>query len=116
MIIRLATILRNIRDYFADVPVLIISSNHELDKIKRSYEIGCSDYIKKPFFIYELVQKVKNLCKIDKSMIKFNEECQYNFVDHILYEQGEKIILAKKEILFLYNQKFKDIDRDQPSN
>ncbi len=47
------TILKNIRDYCGDIPVLIISSNHELDKIKTSYEKGCNDYIKKPFFIYE---------------------------------------------------------------
>ena len=95
------TILKNIRDYFNDVPVLIISSNHELEKIKSSYEIGCSDYIKKPFFIYELVQKVKNLCKVEKSFIYFDEQFKYSFVDHILYENGEKVLLAKKEILFL---------------
>lgn len=95
------TILKNIRDYCGDVPVLIISSNHELDKIKSSYEKGCNDYIKKPFFIYELVQKVKNLCKIENKYISFGEEYEYNFVDHVLYAKGEKVILAKKEILFL---------------
>lgn len=95
------TILQHIRDYFSDVPVIIISSNHELDKIKTSYEFGCSDYLKKPFFIYELIQKVKNLCKIEYTKIHFNDECQYSFTDHVLYHQGEKIVLAKKEILFL---------------
>ena len=95
------SILRNIRDYFNDVPVLIISSNHELEKIKTSYEIGCSDYIKKPFFIYELVQKVKNLCKIENTAIYFDEDYRYSFVDHVLYEKGQKVVLAKKEILFL---------------
>ncbi len=95
------TILKNIRDYCGDVPVLIISSNHELDKIKSSYEKGCNDYIKKPFFIYELVQKVKNLCKIENKYISFGAHFEYNFVDHILYAKGEKVILAKKEILFL---------------
>lgn len=95
------TVLKNIRDYFHDIPVLIISSNHELEKIKSSYEIGCSDYIKKPFFIYELVQKVKNLCKVENSKIHFNDDYEYSFIDHILYEKGQKIVLAKKEILFL---------------
>ncbi len=95
------SVLKNIRDYFGEVPVLIISSNHELEKIKTSYEKGCNDYIKKPFFIYELVQKVKNLCKIENKYMQFCDEYQYSFKEHVLYAKGEKIILAKKEILFL---------------
>lgn len=95
------TVLKTIRDYYPDVPALIISSNHELEKIKTSYEKGCNDYIKKPFFIYELVQKVKNLCKIQDKSIKFSDTSRYSFIENILYENNEKIVLAKKEILFL---------------
>lgn len=95
------SVLQHIRDYYEDVPVLIISSNHELEKIKVSYEKGCNDYIKKPFFIYELVQKVKNLCKVEYQYIKFSDDCKYSFVEHVLYDKEEKVILAKKEILFL---------------
>ena len=96
------SILKNIRDYLgASIPVIIISSNHELEKIKASYEKGCSDYIKKPFFIYELVQKVKHLCQIEFNFIEFNDSCKYNFMEHTLYVNNEKIILARKEILFL---------------
>jgi len=95
------TILKNIRDYNKTVPVIIVSSNHELEKIKDSYEKGCNDYIKKPFFIYELVQKLKNLCQVKERFIKFSEDCKYCIDENILYDKGEKIILTKKEILFL---------------
>jgi len=96
------SVLKNIRDYLGvSIPVIIISSNHELEKIKASYEKGCSDYIKKPFFIYELVQKVKHLCQIEFNFIEFNDSCKYNFMEHTLYVNNEKIILARKEILFL---------------
>ena len=96
------SVLKNIRDYLgASIPVIIISSNHELEKIKASYEKGCNDYIKKPFFIYELVQKVKHLCQIEFNFIEFNDSCKYNFMEHTLYVNNEKIILARKEILFL---------------
>lgn len=96
------TILKNIRDYLGEeVPVLMISSNHELEKIKNSYEKGCNDYIKKPFFIYELIQKVKQLCEITKECIEFNSLYKYNFTEHTLYFNDTKIILARKEILFL---------------
>ena len=96
------SVLKNIRDYLGvSIPVIIISSNHELEKIKASYEKGCNDYIKKPFFIYELVQKVKHLCQIEFNFIEFNDSCKYNFMEHTLYVNNEKIILARKEILFL---------------
>lgn len=95
------TILKNIRDYNPKVPVIIISSNHELEKIKDSYEKGCNDYIKKPFFIYELIQKLKNLCAIKEKFIVFSQDCKYSIEENILYDKDEKIILTKKEILFL---------------
>lgn len=95
------SILKNIRDYNQSVPVIIMSSNHELEKIKDSYEKGCNDYIKKPFFIYELVQKLKNLCQIKEKFILFSQDCKYSIEDNILYEKDEKVILTKKEILFL---------------
>ena len=43
-------ILKRIREYYKQVPVIIISASVELDLIKKSYDFGCNDYIKKPFF------------------------------------------------------------------
>jgi len=94
-------ILKYIRLHSKDIPVIIISSNHELNKIQLSYEKGCNEYLKKPFFMYELVHKVKSLCKLEDKYIVFNDTYKYNFIDHILYKNNEKVILAKKEILFL---------------
>jgi len=95
------SILKSIRDYCGNIPVLIISSNHDLEKIQSSYENGCNDYMRKPFFIYELVQKVKAICGMENKSIFFNEDFMYHFEEKILYHKNEKIILAKKEILFL---------------
>ena len=94
-------VLNYIKTSHPEIPVIIISSNHELEKIQLSYEKGCDDYIKKPFFMYELVHKVKSLCKVQNKFIVFNNEYKYDFIDHILYENEQKIVLAKKEILFL---------------
>ncbi len=95
------TILEYVRLNHSLTPVIIISSNHDLEKIQKSYEFGCDDYLKKPFYIFELVQKVKKLCKIEKKYLKFDEYCKYDFINHILYNQKVQIELTKKEILFL---------------
>ncbi len=84
-----------------NIPALIISSNYDLKNIQKAYELGCWDYIKKPFYILELVYKVKIFCNIPKQFLQFDEIYKYNFINHILYKKEEEIELTKKEILFL---------------
>lgn len=95
------SLLELLRINHKDTPVIIISSNHDFEKIQKSYDLGCDDYIKKPFFILELVQKVKKLCKIQKKFLEFDTSYKYDFINHILYENGKELELTKKEILFL---------------
>jgi len=96
------SILETIRLYHKHIPVIIISSNHELEKIQASYEMGCDDYLKKPFFIYELVHKVKKLCQQPSPLVTLWTGYGYDSSNHRLYgPNGEEIKLAKKEILFL---------------
>lgn len=96
------SLLEILRLYHKDIPAIIMSSNHELEKIQASYEVGCDDYLKKPFFIYELVQKVKKLCQIPSQTIDLWDGYTYNYVYHRLFDANqEEIKLAKKEILFL---------------
>jgi len=95
------SILEYIRLNHPNIPAIIISSNHDLEKIQKSYEIGCDDYLKKPFYILELVQKVKKYCVLPKQFLKFNENCSYDFVNHRLFVDDIETELTKKEALFL---------------
>ncbi|WP_294962255.1 response regulator transcription factor [Sulfurimonas sp.] len=95
------TILKTIRMYHGEKPVIIISSNHELEKIQSSYEKGCSDYLKKPFHIYELIQKIKKLSSFDTKKLYFSDDYVYDLKTHHLTCKSGEIKLAKKEILFL---------------
>ncbi|MDR1461239.1 MAG: response regulator transcription factor [Campylobacteraceae bacterium] len=96
------SILDTIRLYHKSVPVIIISSNHELDNIQKAYEIGADDYLKKPFFNYELVQKIKKFCRPSAALtINLTDGYVFNCENSRLYDnQGKEIPLAKKEILF----------------
>lgn len=96
------SILETVRLYHKEIPAIIMSSNHELEKIQASYEIGCDDYLKKPFFIYELVQKVKKLCHKPSSTINLWTHYSYDYANHRLFDpNNEEIKLAKKEGMFL---------------
>lgn len=95
------SILKTIRMYSKNIPVIIISSNHELEKIQISYELGCDDYLKKPFLMYELIQKVKKLCQIKQQIFNFTNNFFYDYDNRNLQGPKGEIKLAKKEILFL---------------
>ncbi len=94
-------ILEEIRKFYEDVPVIIISATIELEYIKKSYSFGCSDYIKKPFFVDELEIKIDKLCNVHKKLIKFDDNSYFNFDQSILLINGEEKKLAYKENLLL---------------
>jgi len=104
------SILETIRMYHSVIPVIIISSNHELQKIQTSYEIGCDDYLKKPFFMYELIQKVKKLCNTGFNTLNLGDGFVYSYSSKYLSSTDGEVKLAKKEMLFL-ELLAKDINR-----
>jgi len=95
-------ILKRIREYYQEVPVIIISASVELDLIKKSYDFGCNDYIKKPFFIDELEIKIEQLCDIKTELIQFDENSYFNFQSSTIILDNNEIRLTKKERL-LFN-------------
>ena len=100
-------ILKTIRKDYTDTPVIIISSIAELETIKDSYDSGCNEYLKKPFFIDELEIKIEKLCIIPNKELFFDGH-SFDFQENILLMNDEKIILTPKESLllnlFLFNK------------
>ena len=94
-------ILKRIREYYKEVPVIIISATVELDIIKESYDFGCNDYLKKPFFIDELEIKIKKLCKISDDKIEFAPDCSFDYNDSSVSIHGKDTRLTKKEKLLI---------------
>ena len=81
-----------------NLPILIISSYNDLDTIKSAYNLGCEDYLKKPFFIEELEYKIK---KYIKNQIKLGDDLIYDFDKKVLLKDNKSIELTKKEYLLL---------------
>jgi len=95
------SILDSVRTFNKNTAVIIISANHDLEKIQASYELGCDDYLKKPFLMYELIQKVKKLCDIKNSKIDFTNGFTYDYKNRYMKNGQGYVKLSKKEILFL---------------
>ncbi|RXK12698.1 DNA-binding response regulator [Halarcobacter mediterraneus] len=94
-------ILKKIRNYYAEVPIIIISATVELDMIKEAYDFGCNDYLKKPFFIDELEIKIEKLCKIKDEKEYFDENSYFDYKSSTLCMETEEHRLTKKERLLM---------------
>lgn len=94
-------ILKKIREYYDEVPVIIISASVELDLIKESYDFGCNDYLKKPFFIDELEIKIEKLCSIQDEYIQFDKNCYFDFKSSLILIEEKEFRLTKKEKLLI---------------
>ena len=94
-------LLRRIREYYEEVPVIIISATVELDTIKKAYGFGCSDFIKKPFFIDELEIKIEKLCNISDALIPFGTNSFFDYKSSVVTINGTEQRLTKKERLLL---------------
>jgi len=89
------------------LPVLIISAALDIDNITKAYELGCNDYLKKPFEIEELLLHIKYLIKssyksdIDKDIVDLNYGFTFCLKNQTLYKFKHEITLTQKEKLFL---------------
>ena len=105
------SLLKEIRSMDTTTPAIIISANVELDTIQDAYCKGCDEYIKKPFYMYELELKIERLCKPKENIIKIIGGFSYHLEHELLFDAtNEEIKLAKKEILLL-NLFAKNLDK-----
>jgi len=96
------TLLKEIRSMNQHTPAIIISANVDLETIQDAYLKGCDEYLKKPFYMYELETKLEKLCKIEKNVINLMDGFKYDLLKEKLYNnKNEEIKIAKKEILLL---------------
>jgi DNA-binding response OmpR family regulator len=96
------SLLKEIRTMDNATPSIIISANVELDTIQEAYSKGCDEYLKKPFYMYELETKIERLCKPKICCVTLSNGFSYSMEHEQLIDgNGEEIKLAKKEILLL---------------
>lgn len=56
-------LLEEVRKSDSDIPAIFITSFTEIDNLEKGYDVGCSDYIKKPFDLAELRVRVASALK-----------------------------------------------------
>lgn len=102
------------------VPTIFISAITQIEQISQAYELGCYDYLKKPFHLKELTLHIERLIKkgdlCTKYHVKISKMYTYDLNDKRLLFDGEEQALTLKqaqiiELLALNNHKIVDFDQ-----
>ncbi|MDU3336930.1 response regulator transcription factor [Paraclostridium bifermentans] len=101
------SICKKIRETSMVHIIMLTAKTEDEDRIE-GFNIGCDDYVCKPFNVKELVLRVKAVFrKLDiekKDVLKFSDELEINMASHDVKVRGGKVVLTNTEykILLLF--------------
>lgn len=97
-------LLKYIKDKNIETPLIFISAMVGIEEIAKGFELGCSDYLKKPFELYELELRIKNISSnfSTHETIKLPNGMSYDFDAKSMFQGTQRIELSKKQNEILY--------------
>jgi len=97
-------LIRYIRSRGIDTPLIFISAMIDIVDVKEGFELGCNDYIKKPFELHELEIRMKNILKHFNinSLLKLSENLSYDFEHKSMLKDNKSLDLTMKQSAILY--------------
>jgi len=95
-------VLKQLREMGKETPAIFITSLTHVDDLAKGFELGCCDYIRKPFDLKELEVRVKNVLKREcfgskEEIIELPEGYSYDLKRFVLKKGEEEISLTKQE-------------------
>jgi len=95
-------IVKILREDKNDIPVIFMTSLTDIDNLSIGYELGCNDYIRKPFAAQELKYRVEQVLKLfylqsNDEYLSLNNEYRYDLTKGKLLHKEEVLALTPKE-------------------
>ena len=95
------SILEKLHEQKKMVPTIFISALIDIEDITRAFDIGCHDYLKKPFHLKELTLRINKILKtrqVPQMHKRLSASYSYDSEHMVLYFDNEPQILPKKHI------------------
>ncbi len=94
-------VLRTIREYKNKIPIIVVTAYQDTKHLKEAFENGGDDYIKKPFDLEELDQRINKICRyfsIEQTQeIMINDNIKFIPSYNVLYYEDKSVNIAQKE-------------------
>ncbi len=93
-------LLKELRKSYPSVPVIMVSGYTDIETIMDAYDVGCDEYLKKPFDLRELEIKVTRL--MNEELLSLSANVKYDIAGRLLFVDDEEIHLSLKESNLLH--------------
>lgn len=95
-------VVKAVRENDIDVPIIFVTSLTDIEDLSVGYEMGCNDYIRKPFALKELKYRVNQTInsfqfKTSKNSIKLKYDYIFDLDKHELMKNDNYIKLTNVE-------------------
>jgi DNA-binding response OmpR family regulator len=93
------TLLERLHELKIQTPTIFISALVDIEDISRAYDLGCYDYLKKPFHLKELVIKIDKILQgrhTPTEHFRLSENYSYHMEERILRFRDEVQILSSR--------------------
>jgi DNA-binding response OmpR family regulator len=95
--------LKMIRNENINTPAIFLTALSDISDIKLAYNVGCNDYIKKPFNLEEVELRINQLIyKNNIKLIKINENYTFDIKNMNLKYKENYVNLNHKEKALIY--------------
>ncbi|WP_375724628.1 response regulator transcription factor [Arcobacter sp. KX21116] len=95
------TLANKIKSSGFNIPIIFLSSASGIENLKKAYQYGANDFIKKPFILEEILIRIKYIQRsffIDSTeIIKISNNITFNLLSISIQKENEIIYLPKKE-------------------
>ncbi len=106
-------LLKEEREFEKNTPAILITAYHDIEHLKKGFLAGCDDYIKKPFELEELGERINNIKKRyniqSDTIIHIDEDVGFDFEKReLVFKDRSSISLSLKEceiLRYLINRK-----------
>ncbi|NPA28469.1 MAG: response regulator transcription factor, partial [Epsilonproteobacteria bacterium] len=97
--------LKEIRKEDSKTPAIFITSLNSVEDVEIGFNIGCDDYIKKPFALKELLVRINSLLNrvygSKDNKIEIDDNIVFDIKEQLVYKDNQKIPLKAKEAKLL---------------
>jgi len=98
------SLLKELRSFSDTTPTIFITAFHDTKYLKSAFESGANDFIKKPFDLEELGQRILNIKRqfgLD-SKINIDENIIFEMQTHTIQTEEKRYSMTHKESDFLH--------------
>ena len=98
------TLLASIQALKIQTPTIFISAIIDINEISRAFELGCYDYLKKPFHLKELelrIDKLLHSSYLPKNHLRLSTNYSLDLENQILLFHGEPQTLSERHLKIL---------------